>query len=122
MREVTELAEQLDLAALGFRFNTPGFPKVIGPIGVFETGAYLTQSLFDYHAIERKRGATYNEKAAQSSLKERSRLRHTRGGERISGGDSWSGPSGNRAGRRTNRASPVRQSGRPAKGRSESRH
>ncbi len=67
--EVTELAEQLDLAALGFRFNTPGFPKVIGPIGVFETGAYLTQSLFDYHAIERKRGATYNEKAVQFSLK-----------------------------------------------------
>jgi outer membrane protein TolC len=66
---VTELAEQLDLAALGFRFNTPGFPKVIGPIGVFEAGGYLTQSLFDYHAIERKRGATYNEKAVQYSLK-----------------------------------------------------
>jgi outer membrane protein TolC len=67
--EVTELAEQLDLAALGFRFKTPGFPKVIGPIGVFETGAYLTQSLFDYHAIERKRGASYNERAVQYSLK-----------------------------------------------------
>lgn len=67
--EVTELAEQIDLAALGFRFKTPGFPKVIGPIGVFETGAYLTQSLFDYHAIERKRGASFNERAAHYSLK-----------------------------------------------------
>jgi outer membrane protein TolC len=66
---VTELAEQLDLAALGFRINAPGFPKVIGPVGVFEGGGYLTQSLFDYHAIERKRGATYTEKAAQFSLK-----------------------------------------------------
>jgi outer membrane protein TolC len=66
---VTELAEQIDLASLGFRFKTPGIPTVVGPLGVFETGVYLTQSLFDYHAIERKRGATYNEKAVQYSLK-----------------------------------------------------
>src|SRR5271169_5929160 len=58
---VTELAEQLDLAALGFRFNIPGIPRVIGPIGVFEAGTYLTQSVFDYHAIERNRAASYNE-------------------------------------------------------------
>jgi outer membrane protein TolC len=66
---VTELAEQIDLAALGFRFKTPGIPTVVGPLGVFETGVYLTQSLFDYHAIERNRGASYNEKAVQYSLK-----------------------------------------------------
>lgn len=66
---VTETAEQIDLAALGFRFNFPGVPNVIGPIGVFQAGAYLTQSLFDYHAIERKRGASYNERGAQYSLK-----------------------------------------------------
>jgi outer membrane protein TolC len=66
---VTESAEQIDLAALGFRFRTPGIPRVVGPIGVFQTGAYLTQSLFDYHAIERKRGASYNENAVQYSLK-----------------------------------------------------
>jgi len=66
---VTETAEQLDFAALGFRFNIPGVPTFVGPIGVFQTGAYLTQSLFDYHAIERKRGASYTEKAAQYSLK-----------------------------------------------------
>ena len=67
--EVTELAEQLDLAALGIRIHAPGFPNVVGPIGVFETGAYLTQSLFDYHAIERNRGASYSERAARYSLK-----------------------------------------------------
>jgi outer membrane protein TolC len=66
---VSESAEQLDLAALGFRFNIPGIPTVIGPVGVFQAGAYLTQSLFDYHAIERNRGASYNVKAAQYSLK-----------------------------------------------------
>jgi outer membrane protein TolC len=66
---VAETAEQIDLAALGFRFNFPGVPNVIGPIGVFQAGTYLTQSVFDYHAIERKRGASYNEKAVQFSLK-----------------------------------------------------
>jgi len=66
---VNETVEQIDFAALGFRFKIPGVPSVVGPIGVFQTGAYLTQSLFDYHAIERKRGASYTEKAAQYSLK-----------------------------------------------------
>src|SRR5579864_4723095 len=65
----SETAEQIDLAALGLRLRLPGVPSVVGPIGVFQAGASLTQSLFDYHAIERKRGASYNEKAAQSSLK-----------------------------------------------------
>jgi outer membrane protein TolC len=66
---VNQSVEQIDLAAFGFRFNFPGIPNVVGPIGVFQTGAYLTQSVFDYHAIERKRGASYNERAAQYSLK-----------------------------------------------------
>ncbi|MGB6677162.1 MAG: TolC family protein [Terriglobales bacterium] len=66
---VNESVEQIDFAALGFRFNIPGVPNVVGPIGVFQTGAYLTQSVFDYHAIQRKRGASYNEKAALNSLK-----------------------------------------------------
>ena len=66
---VSESAEQIDLAALGFRFHIPGIPTVIGPIGVFQAGAYLTQSLFDYHSIERNRGASYSVRAAQYSLK-----------------------------------------------------
>src|SRR5580658_797519 len=66
---VNQSVEQIDLASEGFRFNFPGIPNVVGPIGVFQTGAYLTQSVFDYHAIQRKRGASYNEKAAQYSLK-----------------------------------------------------
>ena len=66
---VSETAEQIDLAALGFRFNFPGIPNVVGPLGVFQAGGYLTQSLFDYHAIERKRGASYNERSVQYSLR-----------------------------------------------------
>jgi outer membrane protein TolC len=66
---VSQSVEQIDLPALGFRLNFPGIPTVIGPVGVFQSGVYLTQSVFDYHAIERKRGASYNERAAQYSLK-----------------------------------------------------
>jgi len=64
--------EQIDLAALGFRFPPsafPGVPTVIGPIGVFQSGLFLTQSVFDYESIERTRGARENESAAQHALK-----------------------------------------------------
>jgi len=66
---VNQSVEQIDFAALGFRFHIPGVPTVVGPIGVFQTGVNLSQSLFDYHLIERNRGASSNEKAAHYSLK-----------------------------------------------------
>jgi outer membrane protein TolC len=66
---VNQSVEQIDLAALGFRFNFPGVPNIIGPIGVFQTGAFLSQTVFDYHSIERTRGALESEKAAEYSLK-----------------------------------------------------
>jgi outer membrane protein TolC len=65
---VSENAAQVDLAAEGLRF--PGFPKVVGPFGFFDARLYATQSLFDWHAIERERGAAMNEKAAQYSYKD----------------------------------------------------
>ena len=65
----TQSVEQIDLASEGFRLSIPGVPNVIGPIGVFQSGVFLTQSLFDYHAIERKRGASFNEKATLSSMR-----------------------------------------------------
>jgi outer membrane protein TolC len=57
--------EQIDLAALGFRFKFPGISPVVGPVGVFDARFYLTASLFDWHAIERERGARANESAAR---------------------------------------------------------
>ncbi|MBV8052686.1 MAG: TolC family protein [Acidobacteriaceae bacterium] len=65
----TQSAEQIDLAALGFRFKFPGVSNVIGPVGVFQSGVFLSQSVFDYNAILRTRGARQNEKAAQYSYK-----------------------------------------------------
>ena len=57
--------EQIDLAALGFRFKFPGVSPVVGPIGVFDARFYLSAPLFDWHAIERERGARANEAAAR---------------------------------------------------------
>jgi len=65
----TQSAEQIDLAALGFRFNFPGIPQVVGPIGVFQSGIFLNQSVFDFNAIERTRGAREDEKAAEQTVK-----------------------------------------------------
>src|SRR5437763_5151667 len=58
-------AQQIDLAALGFRFNFPGVTPVIGPIGTFDARVYLSAPLFDWHSIQRERGAKANEIAAR---------------------------------------------------------
>ncbi len=60
---ISENALQTNLEAEGLRF--PGFPKIIGPYGFFDARLYLRQSLFDFHALERERGAASNERAAK---------------------------------------------------------
>jgi outer membrane protein TolC len=60
---------QIDLAALGFRFHFPGIPQVVGPLGIFQSTFNLSQSVFDYSAMERLRGAKDEERSAQYSLK-----------------------------------------------------
>ena len=67
--QATQSAAQIDLPSEGFRFNIPGVPKVVGPIGIFQSSISLQQSVFDWHAIERYRGARQNERAADFSLK-----------------------------------------------------
>jgi outer membrane protein TolC len=67
--QATQSAAQIDFPAEGFRFNIPGVPLVVGPIGIFQSGFYLQQSVFDWHAIQRYRGAKQNELAANFNLK-----------------------------------------------------
>ncbi len=69
---VNESVEQIDLAAQGFRFRNAfgGVPNVIGPIGIFQTHIFLTQSLFDLNAIDRNRAASSNEKVAKYTYKD----------------------------------------------------
>ena len=65
----TQNASQIDLAALGFRFNFPGVSRVIGPIGTFNARASVTAPFFDWHLIQRERGAKAAEAAAQYNYK-----------------------------------------------------
>jgi outer membrane protein TolC len=65
----TQAAEQIDLAALGFRFNFPGVPGIVGPVGIFDARAYASGPIFDWHSIERERGASARELAARYDYK-----------------------------------------------------
>ena len=64
---ISENVAQANLQAEGLRFS--GFPKIIGPYGFFDMRVYVTQSLFDLHALDRERGAADNERAAQYTYK-----------------------------------------------------
>jgi outer membrane protein TolC len=59
---------QNDLKAI-IGITVPGHPPVIGPFGVFDTRAYLDQSIFNWESIERARSSTAQEKSAQFSYK-----------------------------------------------------
>lgn len=61
----TQSATQIDLAALGFRFNFPGISPVVGPLGVFDARAYASAPLLDWHYLQRERGARANESAVR---------------------------------------------------------
>ena len=67
--EVTQSATQIDLAALGFRFKFPGIPTVVGPLGTFNARTNVTFPFFDWHAIQRERGAEAEVAAAQYNFK-----------------------------------------------------
>jgi outer membrane protein TolC len=66
----TQSAAQIDLAAQGFRFNLPGVPSVVGPIGIFQSGVYLQQNVIDINALDKERSARASEKAAHSTYKD----------------------------------------------------
>jgi outer membrane protein TolC len=59
---------QLDLKAT-IGLNIPGVPQVIGPFGVFDTRAYLDQSVFNWQSIESERSSAAQVKSAQYSYK-----------------------------------------------------
>jgi outer membrane protein TolC len=59
---------QNDLKAV-IGIDVPGHPPVIGPFGVFDTRAYLDQSVFNWQSIERARSSAAQVKSAQYSYK-----------------------------------------------------
>lgn len=71
---VTSYAEgsKVDLAEYGFTFSAPGFtiPSIVGPFGYYDSRVNLSQSIFDWNAIEKKRSSTQSLKAAQYTYKD----------------------------------------------------
>jgi len=63
---------QINLAELGFTFNSPGFslPPSIGPFSYFDARIAVSQSLFDWKAINSDRAARQNLKAAEYTYKD----------------------------------------------------
>jgi outer membrane protein TolC len=65
---ISENVQQTNLAALGLRGG--GLPTIVGPFGFFDARADLKQSIFDLQYIDRERGASLNEKAAEYNYKD----------------------------------------------------
>jgi len=60
---------QIDLKS-AFGLSIPGVPPIIGPFGVFDSRAYLTQSVFDWRSIEEVRSSQAQLSAAEFSAKD----------------------------------------------------
>ncbi len=63
---------QIDLAEFGFSFKIPGasIPSIVGPFTYFDSRAYVTQSVFDWKAINNTHSASQSVKAAQYTYKD----------------------------------------------------
>ncbi len=65
-----ENVQQTDLAALGFRFNFPGIPRVVGPYNYFDLRATLNQTVADLVKIRNLRVARENVKSTELTAKD----------------------------------------------------
>jgi outer membrane protein TolC len=61
---VSEMQEQVNLAAFGFKPSS-GMPMIVGPFNVFDARAYVSQPVLDLSALNRYRASVENIKAAQ---------------------------------------------------------
>jgi outer membrane protein TolC len=68
---ISQSAEQVNLRALGFNFSFPGvsIPAVVGPFGVQDARASVSQTLFDWNSIQKVRSSNQQLKASQASYK-----------------------------------------------------
>jgi outer membrane protein TolC len=71
---VLENVQTQSLTALGLKGNlfhsTTPLPRVIGPFNYFDARASLSQSLFNFHDLEKERAASESLKSAQLSYKD----------------------------------------------------
>ncbi len=66
--QTSVVASQIDLATLGI--SIPGFPNVVGPFSYFDSRAYVTQTLFDWKAINNTRSATQSVESRKYTYKD----------------------------------------------------
>jgi outer membrane protein TolC len=69
---VQEDVQTQSLTALGFKSNVFPFPvpRVIGPFNYFDARASLSQSLFNFHDLEKERAATESLRSVQYTYKD----------------------------------------------------
>ena len=66
---VSETLQQTNLAALGFS-GFPGVRQIVGPFSVFDTRAFVSQAIFDLHAIHNTRSESASVRAAEFSYRD----------------------------------------------------
>ncbi|MBZ5496703.1 MAG: TolC family protein [Acidobacteriia bacterium] len=66
--QTSETVEQVNLASVGFS-GFPGIPQMVGPFGVFDIRAYVSQSLLDLSKVSELQARTENVRATQHAYK-----------------------------------------------------
>jgi outer membrane protein TolC len=65
----SEMSEQINLAAFGFK-GLPGVGQIVGPFGLFDTRATVSQPILDFKSLYNTRSATARQKAAVLSAQD----------------------------------------------------
>ena len=66
--KVAATRQEVNLKAFGFPLPL-GFPSIVGPFNVYDARVFLTQSIFDLHAINDARTEAHNLEAARFDVK-----------------------------------------------------
>ncbi len=66
---LSQTVEQINLRAQGINIHIPGVPVIVGPFGVQDARAYLSQRILDWNSVQSLRASTESMKAAQLSYK-----------------------------------------------------
>ena len=67
---ISEAINQINLAAFGIPLPAELSSPVVGPFGLFDMHASMSETLLDFHALNRVRAAAENEKAARFTVQD----------------------------------------------------
>ncbi len=67
---LSQTVQQINLRAQGININIPGIPVVVGPFGVQDARAYMSQKIFDWNAIQKFRSSSEHLKATRYTYKD----------------------------------------------------